>query len=99
MLSDPNNISMIPNIIIKSALKNRENLFNMCHLNINSLFGKLDEIKILVNGTSLDVLTFSETKLDTSIPCASIELPNYNIIRRDRNRRGGGGLFIFSKFA
>lgn len=55
---------LLPNIIIKSALKSRENLFNMCHLNINSLYSKIDEIKLLVNGSALDILTFSETKLD-----------------------------------
>lgn len=55
-----------------------------------SLFNKLDEIRLLFRKSKIAVFSFSETWLDSSISDAEIEITNYTVVRKDRNRRGGG---------
>jgi exonuclease III len=67
----------------------------IAHLNVHSLLGKLDELKLLItsnNSKSFDVLTLSETWLNTSISDAEIHISGYTCIRKDRpgGKRGGG---------
>ena len=38
----------------------------------------------------LEVLAINESKLDNSIADGEINIPGYNLIRKDRNRSGGG---------
>lgn len=65
----------------------------LASLNINSLTRHIDELRILLVDNSLDVLSLNETKLDNSIEDSEIHIPGYEIIRRDRNRHGGGVCF------
>ena len=37
-----------------------------------------------------DIITLNETRLDSSVLNIEIEIPGYDIVRRDRNRSGGG---------
>ena len=37
-----------------------------------------------------DVITLNETRLDDSVLNGEVEIPGYDIVRRDRNRNGGG---------
>ena len=37
-----------------------------------------------------DILTLNETRLDDSVLDCEVEIPGYDILRRDRNRNGGG---------
>ena len=39
---------------------------------------------------TFDILALNETRLDNAISDSLIHLPGYNLIRRDRNRSGGG---------
>ena len=59
-------------------------------LNVRSLYGKLDEIKLLIGTYLLDILCLNETFLDTSISDSEIDINNYCIVRKDRTRNGGG---------
>jgi exonuclease III len=59
------------------------------HLNTRSILPKIDDIKILLPTSMMDILTISETWLDESIQ-HEINVPGYNILRKDRNRHGGG---------
>lgn len=43
--------------------------------------------------TPFDLLAINETRLDDSIPNYLIDIPGYSIIRKDRNRFGGGVAF------
>ena len=38
----------------------------------------------------LVIFSINETRLDKSIPDCQINLSGYNLVRRDRNRKGGG---------
>ena len=57
-------------------------------LNINSLTKHVDELKILLHNSSIDIVSLNETKLDNSISDTDIHIPGYHILRRDRNRHG-----------
>ena len=64
----------------------------IAHLNIRSLYNKLDEITFILCKSEIDILCISESWLDNSITDNEINIPGYIIERRDRNRQGGGVL-------
>ena len=69
--------------------------FSILHLNVNSIFSKLHEVSQLLD-KNFDLISFNETKLDESIPISFYCNSNYNMLRLDRNRHGGG-LLVFIK--
>ena len=60
------------------------------HLNINSLPSKIEELRQIAKNTISAVIGLSETKLDKTIFDSEVSIPNYSLIRKDRNRKGGG---------
>lgn len=64
--------------------------FKMASLNIASLVLHIDELRILLAKQCLDVLCLNETRLDSTISDNIVHIDGYEIIRRDRNRNGGG---------
>ena len=68
---------------------------SIAHLNINSLFNKVDEVKhLLLDDGLFDILAISETKLDSTYNNTRLQHPDYRILRRDR-KKGGGGLLVY----
>jgi exonuclease III len=69
----------------------------MASLNINSLTAHIDEVRIFTHDTNIDILTINETKLYASVNSNEVNLPGYEIIRKDRyiNGRHGGGVCIY----
>ena len=61
-----------------------------CHLNVNSLFSKIDELTDITNYIKPAILGITESKLDRSITKAEVNINGYSIIRNDRKRNGGG---------
>ena len=60
------------------------------HLNVNFFAPKLDAIRTIAQG-NLDIMVFSETKLDGSYPMAQLLIDGYRKpFRLDRNANGGG---------
>ena len=51
---------------------------------------KLDHFRILLSKKPIDVICLNETFCDSSIADSEINLPDYSIVRGDRNRNGGG---------
>jgi len=47
-------------------------------------------VRILINQAKFDLLAISESKLNSDISDAEISVPNYNLLRLDRERNGGG---------
>ena len=68
----------------------RKNGLHFLHLNARSLLSKLSDVHLLVNNSKTAVLAVSETWLDGSVTDAEIELVGYTVVRKDRNRNGGG---------
>ena len=63
---------------------------HFCHLNVNSLFSKIDELRDITNYVKPAILGISESKLDSSVTNAEVNINGYSIIRNDRNRNGAG---------
>ena len=51
---------------------------------------KIEELRFIAKSTSAAVIGICEFKLDTSVLEQEISIDNYKILRRDRNRQGGG---------
>ena len=62
----------------------------IAHLNINGLHSKIDEVRVLVNRTKIDILAISESKLNSNISDGDIEIENYKLYLLDRDTNGGG---------
>ena len=78
----------IPTILNQKGL-------HFLHANVRSLIPKIPEIRLLLSRTKTAVFAATETWLDSSINDGEIHIPGYNVVRRDRNRNGGGvALFI-----
>lgn len=60
------------------------------HINAQSLNNKIDEFRLLVENSSVDVICVSETWLKETTPNSIINLNGYQIFRADRTTRGGG---------
>ena len=60
------------------------------HSNVNSLLSKIDELRDIVNHIIPAILGITESKLDSTVTNAEVNINGYSIIRNDRNRNGGG---------
>ena len=45
---------------------------------------------VFMEDKAIDILGLNETKLDKTIPDIQVDIEGYDILRRDRNRNGGG---------
>ena len=79
--------------------------FKMVHLNVRSLPKKIDQIRLMMHDSNLDVLTFSETWLKSHLNTKIVELEGYKSFRPDRatgkhrtrshTQKRGGGLLTY----
>ena len=82
------------------SLSNKKG-FKIVHLNIRSLTKKIDQLKIMLHGSSIDVFTVSETWLTKSLSSALFDVSDYILLRQDRtSKKGkkvkrGGGLITY----
>ena len=61
----------------------------MANLNVNSLLKHIDEIRSMISDYPFDILAINESKIDSLISNSEISIPDYSIVRMDRNRCGG----------
>ena len=67
----------------------------ICSLNAPSLVKHKDEIEILAIENKIDIIAVNETKLDNTIDDSVVSMNDFILLRRDRNRHGGGvAMFI-----
>ena len=59
---------------------------HLIHLNINSLVPKIDEVR---HSSNAAVIGIAKSKLDESVRQSKIQINNYDLLCRDRNRNGG----------
>ena len=62
----------------------------LAHLNIGSLLRHIDELRLLMLNTKIDILTLSEIHLNNMIGNNELGIKNYNFVKLDRNRLDGG---------
>jgi exonuclease III len=69
---------------------NSKNGMSIAQINVRSIIPKIEEIRYILAKTELDILCINETWLDSSVHDFEIMVNDYNVIRKDRNRNGGG---------
>ena len=96
--SDTNNIKM-KHCNTKTEIYNRKQNkgVKIGHLNIRSLLKKIDEIKILIHQNSFHILDISETWLSDKIPNELVNIPGFNVYRKDRPSHGWGVLIYIKE--
>jgi hypothetical protein len=72
------------------------------HLNINSIFSKVDSLHEILDSDNYDILFLNESKLNMAIPDSHISHTKYKCYRRDRDYlsssgldKHGGGIVIY----
>ena len=63
---------------------------HFCHLKVDSLLFKIDKLRVITNYIRPAILGITESKLDSSVTNAEVNINGYSIIRNDRNRNGAG---------
>jgi len=79
-----------------SCLMSKTKGFNIAHLNVVTLTGKIDEFRHMLKNYHVHVMALSETRLDESIPIDYVDIDDFTIYQNDRNRNGGGVAFLCS---
>ena len=75
--------------LLSELSKNRG--FKLTALNITSIPGHIEELRIYVNSDCIDILAVNETRLDDTISSGEVTVvPGYALERNDRNTDGGG---------
>ena len=64
--------------------------FSILYFNCRSLLPKIDELSALCSAENPDIVCLVETWLGCDITDNEVLVPNYSIVRLDRNRHGGG---------
>lgn len=75
----------------------KEKGLKLCHLNVRSLPGHLDETKMLILVNNFDLFAMSETWLNSTWSDPELAIEGYTIHRCDRNDDKGGGTAIYAK--
>jgi len=76
----------------------KQNLgLHICHLNAQSVFPKIDELRNIFVGSDIDIIMISETWLKAEIFDSMITLNDYNVYRLDRLSKRAGGVMLYVK--
>ena len=79
---------------VRNFLKSHTDKLPVVLLNINSLVNKFHDILPMLNDNSLDILVLNETKLNDQDDSSFFEHQFYDMLRRDRQLKGGGGIIV-----
>ena len=69
----------------------------LLHLNVRSLLRNISEIRLLLTQNDVHILSVNETWLDNSVLNNEIDIDDVQVIRKDRNRNGGGTAIYIKK--
>ena len=79
----------------------KEKGLKLVHLNVRSIFKKIDQLRVILATPSIEILAISETWLHNAHPMESIHINGYTCYRQDRtgaqNEVRGGGLVTYVK--
>jgi exonuclease III len=72
------------------------NATNLKPLNLKGLVKKIDQFRLYLQKQQFDVICINETRLDATVPNHEVGINGYEIVRKDRNRNGGGEGVLFT---
>ena len=66
-------------------------------LNINGLLTHIDELRVFMSFSNVDILQINESKLDSTVHNDEVYIRGFEIVRKDRkvNGRHGGGVCTY----
>ena len=70
-------------IYTSQMVEPKKDLIKIEHINAQSVQGHIEEIKMLIEDRSIDILCISETWLLPLIEDKYVKVPNFNIFRYD----------------
>ena len=72
---------------------------SVIYSNLRSIRNKLDEILLLVEQRSPDLMAFTETWLTSNVLDSEVQIPGYELLRADRlgNHTGGGTILYWKR--
>lgn len=85
-----NDSSVTPTLRHNDQLENQRNICNdilLCHLNINSIQNKFEELVALIRKLKIHIIFISETKIDSTYPDSQFAIPGYTLYRNDIKKR------------
>ena len=88
-------IRVIPYAIIQH-MNLKEKGLHIASLNIQHLFPKLDEIRIILNMENSDIFGISETFLTENIQNSNLNINGFVFERKDQPHKLGGGLLVYT---
>ena len=59
--------------------------FHLCHLNVNGILSKIYKLRDITNYNKPAILGITESKLDSSVTNAEVNINGYSVIRNDRD--------------
>ena len=71
--------------------------FLVLYFNVRSLLPKIDELRALSQVHKPHLICITETWLDNQILDSEVCIDDYDIVRHDRNRQGGGVLIFVAQ--
>ena len=75
--------------------RHHKNVF-LGYFNVNLLGNKFESLNELIKDT-FHIFLVSESKLPSSFPDSQFSIPGYRIVRKDRNKNGGGIIFYINE--
>ena len=75
------------------AKKCRKSDIKIAYINARSILPKVEQVQHLLYSNNIHLLAVGETWLDESVLDSEIDIDGYSVLRRDRNRHGGGVMF------
>ena len=87
-----------PYEMLKNEISAGRGFLKTAHINVNGILtkSKLDEIRLLLRTTGLDILGITESKLTNDVKDEDLDIVGYKFIRRDRPcEDGGGGCLLY----
>ena len=81
----------------KDNIRYINNISKLLYTNVDGIVSKLLELKDYTKEKEPHIICLTETKLTPRISNDSLNLDEYNIWRRDRNLKKGGGIMILTK--
>ena len=72
------------------------NNLSLMYFNARSLIPKFEELCLLVEAHTPDIICIVESWLCVDIPDSEVGIPGYQLFRKDRSRHGGGVLLYIS---
>ena len=69
----------------------------MMYSNVDGLVSKLCELRDLMTKDKPEIICLTETKLNSTISNATLNFEGYEVWRKDRESKPGGGVMILTK--